>query len=580
MKFGVNHKLRILLILIVLLVLLFVSIFLDSSIRKYYFNREVDSLLEKGQSLALKLGHSESLSDYKEEIRFLSEFIGADIIIINRDKKIVVCSEGHHLDNGMYMDWEELKEIFQGKSFIHHGEYFGFRDSRISIAVPIYQDQHVMGTVLISKSVDTFTDMVDDMRKIILMVGLGAVLLTVLVTPIVSYRFTKPLSQIIEAAQKMLQGDFSGRVTIITKDEIGDLARCFNSLSKELERSVGELFREKDKLISVLESMDEGVLTFDKNRNLTLISPQTKNLLNVDTDSYSLADSPEGKLILAMVYKAVKRKMLEEREIEINNKVVSLRANLLKDSKTGEVMGAVVIIQDVSVKRKADQLRKEFLASVSHEIRTPLSIMQGYTEALLDGMADTPEDNNTYLLIIKDEIIRLRVLVDDLLDLNKMEAGNFALKKDYYDVERLLKRVKRKYSSFQDNTDISIELTIQPDIPLIYGDERRIEQALINLVENAIRHTPDGGRIIISAFCEDAKLTLQVTDNGEGIPYNELPYIWDRFFKVDKARTREKAGSGLGLAIVKNIIEAHGGTVGVRSVEGQGSMFKMEFPIN
>lgn len=311
MKFGVNHKLRILLILIVLLVLLFVSIFLDSSIRKYYFNREVDSLLEKGQSLALKLGHSESLSDYKEEIRFLSEFIGADIIIINRDKKIVVCSEGHHLDNGMYMDWEELKEIFQGKSFIHH------------------------------------------------------------------------------------------------------------------------------------------------------------------------------------------------------------------------------------------------------EIRTPLSIMQGYTEALLDGMADTPEDNNTYLLIIKDEIIRLRVLVDDLLDLNKMEAGNFALKKDYYDVERLLKRVKRKYSSFQDNTDISIELTIQPDIPLIYGDERRIEQALINLVENAIRHTPDGGRIIISAFCEDAKLTLQVTDNGEGIPYNELPYIWDRFFKVDKARTREKAGSGLGLAIVKNIIEAH-----------------------
>ena len=580
MKFGVNHKLRILLILIVILVLLFVSIFLDFSIRKYYFNKEVEVLLEKGQSLALKLAHSEFLSDYQEEILFLSEFIGTDIIVINRDKKIVVCSEGHHLDNGMYMDWEELGKIFQGESFIHHGENFGFKDSRISVAVPIYQDQHVRGALLISKSVDTYRDMVNDVRKIILMVGFGAVLLTILITPIVSYRFTKPLSQIIESAQKMVLGDFSGRVTVITKDEIGALAKCFNSLAKELEKFIGELSREKDKLISVLESMNEGVLTFDQNRNLTLISPQTNNLLGVNIDSFSLSESPEGKLILAMVYKAVKRKVLVEKEIETGNKIVSLRVNPLKDSKTGEVIGAVVVIQDISVKRKADQLRKEFLASVSHEIRTPLSIMQGYTEALLDGMATTPEDNNTYLLIIKDEIVRLRVLVDDLLDLNKMEAGNFALKKDYYDVERLLNRVKRKYSSFQNYIDISIELTIQPDIPLIYGDERRIEQALINLVENAIRHTPDGGRIIISAFCEDEKLTLQVTDNGEGIPYNELPYIWERFFKVDKARTREKAGSGLGLAIVKNIIEVHGGTVGVRSVEGKGSMFKIEFPIN
>lgn len=580
MKFGVNHKLCILLIFIVILVLLFVSVILDSSIKKYYFNKEVESLLENGQNLALRLGNTELLNDYKDEIEFLSEFIDADILVISHERKIILCSEGHHLDKGMYLQWDELDNIFQGESFVYHGENFGFKDTRISIVTPIHQKNYVWGAVLISKSVDGYIDMAKDMRKLILIIGIGAVFLTILITPIISYRFTKPLSQIIETAKKMVRGDFSGRVTVVSNDEIGDLANCFNLLAKELEKFIGELSREKDKLISVLDSMNEGVLTFDQNRNLTLVSSQTNNLIGVNIDSFSLSESPEGKLILAMVYKAVKRKMLVEKEVELGNKIVSLRVNPLKDSKTSEVIGAVVVLQDITLKRKSDQLRKEFLASVSHEIRTPLSIIQGYTEALLDGMATTPEESNNYLLIIKDEIIRLKVLVDDLLDLNKMEAGNFALKKDYYDIERLLNRVKRKYSSIKGSTDISIELTIQPDIPLIYGDERRIEQALINLVENAIRHTPDGGRIVISAICEDERLTLQVTDNGEGIPYDELPFIWERFFKVDKARTREKAGSGLGLAIVKNIVEAHGGSVGVRSVEGKGSMFKIEFPIN
>ena len=416
-------------------------------------------------------------------------------------------------------------------------------------------------------------------RQIIINIGLVAILLVLIFTPFMFYRFTKPLSQMRELTQNMLLGDFSGRVAAITNNEVGDLAKSFNLLSEQLERTVGAIAQENDKLVSAIESINEGVLTFDKDQNLTLVNSQTRILLGNDIYKDALTDSKEGKLINALVYKSIKRKMLVEREIEINNRIISLRANPLKDSKSSETIGAVIVIQDETVKKGIDQLRKEFLASVSHEIRTPLSIMQGYTEALLDGMATNPEDQNTYLQIIKDEIVRLKVLANDLLDINKMETGNFVLKKDYYDIKRLIERVNTKYSSFIAETAISIELAVQPDLPLIYGDERRIEQALINLLENAIKHTPNDGRIIISCYCEDQKIIVQVTDNGEGIPHDEIPFIWDRFFKIDKARTREKAGSGLGLAIVKNIIEAHGGNVGVRSIEGEGSMFKIEFPV-
>ncbi|KUO48884.1 MAG: hypothetical protein APF76_09545 [Desulfitibacter sp. BRH_c19] len=579
MRFGINLKIRILLVFLVVIILLFVCIFLNSSIQKYYSNQQAESLLENGVTLATKLGVSENLNDYGNEIVFLSDYISTDIIVIDRDRKIIATTENIHLNVGMYMESEEVNEVFQGNAYIDQGEHFGFENPRISVAVPIYQGDTIRGALLLSKSEESFTTILKDFRQIILIVGFVAIVLTLIIAPIVSNRFIKPLSQIREVAQNMLLGDFSGRVSARTNDELGDLAKCFNSLSEELEKSVGALSQEKDKLVSVIESINEGVLTFDKDRNLTLVNPQTKIVLGNDIDREGITNSKEGKLIAALVYKSIKRRMLVEREIEINSRIVSLKANPLKDSKIGEIIGAVIVIQDVTVQKRINQIRKEFLASVSHEIRTPLSIMQGYTEALIDGMATNPEDQNTYLLIIKDEILRLKVLVNDLLDINKMETGNFALKKDYYDIRRLIERVNTKYSSFIAETAISLELTLQPDLPLVYGDERRIEQALINLLENAIKHTPSDGRIIISSYCEDQKIIVQVTDNGEGIPQDEIHFIWDRFFKVDKARTREKAGSGLGLAIVKNIIEAHGGVVGVRSVEGEGSMFKIEFPI-
>ena len=579
MRFGLNLKLRILLVLVVVIILLFVCIFLNSSIQKYYYNTQTESLLKNGENLAAKLGVTENLCDYGNELTFLSDYISTDIIVIDNNRKIIAITENVPRDIGTYIDWDELNQVLAGNSYSGKGEFFGLEKSRISAAIPIYQGDVIGGAVLLSKSEDTFITIFKDFSQIIGIVGLVAIMITLIITPIVSYRFTKPLSQITKAAQNMQLGDFSGRVSVITNDEVGDLAKCFNSLSEDLERSIGALSQEKDKLVSVIESMNEGVLTFDKDRNLTLVNLQTKIVLGNDIDRESITKSKEGKLIAALIYKSIKRNMLVERDIEINSRIVSLRANPLKDSKTGEIIGAVLVIQDVTAKKRIDQIRKEFLASVSHEIRTPLSIMQGYTEALLDGMASNPEDHNTYLQIIKDETVRLKVLVNDLLDINKMETGNFTLKKDYYDIRRLIERVNTKYSSFIADTAISLELTLHPDLPLVYGDERRIEQALINLLENAIKHTPNDGRIIISAYCEDQKIIVQVTDSGEGIPHDEIHFIWDRFFKVDKARTREKAGSGLGLAIVKNIIEAHGGIVGVRSVEGEGSMFKMEFPI-
>ncbi|NQD65201.1 PAS domain-containing sensor histidine kinase, partial [Bacillus haikouensis] len=243
------------------------------------------------------------------------------------------------------------------------------------------------------------------------------------------------------------------------------------------------------------------------------------------------------------------------------------------------IRGAVVVVRDMTEERRLDKLRKDFIANVSHELRTPISMLQGYSEAIVDDIAESEEEKKEIARIIYDESLRMGRLVNDLLDLARMEAGHIMLNKDSVPIMPFTDRVVNKFLGiarenkvsiyFESNVDLQMEMTMDPD---------RIEQVLTNLIDNAVRHTPEAGAVTVSLTEGKGGFLFNVKDTGSGIPEEDLPFVFERFYKADKARTRGKSGTGLGLAIAKNIVEAHRGHIQVHSKLKQGTTFTFFLP--
>ncbi len=240
---------------------------------------------------------------------------------------------------------------------------------------------------------------------------------------------------------------------------------------------------------------------------------------------------------------------------------------------SGDVIGAVGLFNDISHFYEIERLRREFIANVSHELKTPLTGIRGFIEPLMDGTVDDEATHHKYLVLIRDEALRLNGLIDDLLNYSRFEAGKVELNLVPLDIGNVIRNVGFRMQLLADSKGISLELRVSDEIPFVHGAEDKIEEVLCNLLSNAIRYTLEAGVIIVSVKDEGEVLRVSVSDSGLGIDEEALPYIWERFYKVDKSRTLSSGGTGLGLAIVKSIVDAHGGTVSVESKVGEGSTF-------
>ncbi|GFR36851.1 hypothetical protein PRECH8_01470 [Insulibacter thermoxylanivorax] len=418
--------------------------------------------------------------------------------------------------------------------------------------------------------------------------------MTTLFALFLSTRITRPLIQLKEGAEMIAQGEYTKRIAYTSSDELGDLARSFNHMADELQRLIDALKHEKELLSSILSSMSDAVVSFDADGNLITANPQGQRLVEEwkaiewdDELGKEAADLVSGgtvpKPMLALFESVVSGTPEHISKLNVLNTVWSVvMTPLYSDNK---LRGAVAVLRDVTEENKLDKLRNDFVANVSHELRTPLSMVQGYSEALLDGIAATPEEQRAHVQVIHEESLRMGRLVQDLLDLAKMQSGHFELFYTTVNINDLLQRVERKYLPITKNRGIELSLTL-PEEPLIMsrGDDDRLEQVLTNLLDNAIRHTPEGKRIMLSAeetILDDQHwIKLVVADEGHGISEQDLPYVFERFYKADKARTRDiNGGTGLGLAIVKYFIDAHGGQVDLTSKVGEGTTFTIYLPM-
>ncbi|MEQ7049333.1 ATP-binding protein [Paenibacillaceae sp. P-4] len=426
----------------------------------------------------------------------------------------------------------------------------------------------------------------NDIKQLFVYTGIIGFSLTTFFAFFLFTKITQPLRKLKQAADTIRQGDYSTRVTLRSSDEIGELSQTFNHMAEELNSTILDLQHEKEHLASILRSMTDAVITFDASGQVLLANPHGETVMSrwngmdwaIDEDMTGASGVPEP---LRPIFHTV---ISEAREVttrvHVKQQVWSVvMGPLHADSR---VRGAVAVLRDVTEEVQLEKLRKDFVANVSHEIRTPLSMLQGYSEALLDDIAASPEERRELVQVIHDESLRMGRLVKDLLDLARMEAGHLPMHKAETDVHELASRVYRKFTVLAKERNIPIEMELHAMDPILpEADEDRLEQVLTNLLDNALRHSSEGQPIHIRTERTDNEwLWIHIEDHGQGIPSEDVPYVFERFYKADKARKRgPSGGTGLGLAIVKNIIEAHQGHIRVDSILGKGTTFSIALPV-
>ncbi|WP_203246434.1 ATP-binding protein [Sporosarcina beigongshangi] len=448
------------------------------------------------------------------------------------------------------------------------------------LAYPFEQEQVIAGSVIIYQSLEAVHRATKETTNIVFLSAFIAFILTTFFAFFLSTRITSPLRGMRQAANELSKGNFDTRLPVVQNDEIGQLATAFNQMGKQLKYHVELINQEKEQLSSILTSMADAVITFNRDYTILLSNPQAERLLQ-NWYFKSGAQDEENTIppeIYHMLDHVVTFAEEIEDELELGGRFYAVSISPLYSGS--DIRGVVAVLRDMTDQHKLDKLRSDFIANVSHELRTPISMLQGYSEAIIDGVTANDEERNEMIHIIHEESKRMGRLVTDLLDLARMESGHMRLYKDDVEMIPFLDRIVTKFMQIARDANVELVFDFPSDEKIVSNvDEDRIEQVFTNLIDNAIRHTPDGGSVTLRIEKYVDMIEMTVTDTGVGIPEEDLPYIFERFYKADKARTRGKGGTGLGLAIAKNIIDSHSGAITASRGEQCGTIFSCTLPL-
>ena len=388
-----------------------------------------------------------------------------------------------------------------------------------------------------------------------------------------------PIASLTKRAEKIAAGDFEQKLEVKSRDEIGQLTGTFNTMAAELSHMLFEIAREKTKVETIFRFMTDAVAAFDAGGEVMHINQAAKQLLSLgDDESLSFSELTKRLDIDVTLNEFIYLKHYEivERDAEFDGRILKAQfAPLITEGQTAD--GVVVVIQDITEQEKLNMAQREFVANVSHELRTPLTTVKSYTETLMENSQDGSMEAN-FLAVIDNETDRMTRLVKDLLTLSLLDYDRTTLSKTAFSMPELIKSIIGKISMEAEKHHHTVNLRESGDMPQFYGDKDRIEQVIINIITNAIKYTPDNGIINISCEYVLTDVIIKVKDNGIGIPAADLPHLFERFYRVDKARSRKHGGTGLGLAIAKEMVEAHGGTIDIASVYGKGTTVTIKMP--
>lgn len=419
-----------------------------------------------------------------------------------------------------------------------------------------------------------------------LAVAIGAAFLMALLLSLwMARNITKPLSDMASVARRLSAGDATIRIQTHAHDEVGLLGDTLNHMTDQLRTKINELSEDRAQLLAMLTSMVEGVMVLDCRGRILQINPALERMFDVRRTEIRGQISTEvlaHPQLNALITTILTNRAGQEDEIVLSpgGRCLHIETSVAGCEREHEAC-AVLVFHDITELRRLEKIRKDFVANVSHELRTPLTSIKGYVEALLDGGKDDPDTAVNFLSIILKQSDRLNLILEDLLELSKIESGRVSFREDPLDLRSLIERTLSMIKPLADKKGHRLASRIDDGLPPIAGDEGRLAQVLTNLLDNAVKYTPEQGTITVTAQrAPDQTVELTVTDTGLGIPEQDRPRVFERFYRVDKGRSRELGGTGLGLAIVKHIVEGHGGQVWVEAQAPQGSRFIVRLPIS
>jgi len=588
MKISFKSKLIFSYVFIVLVSFGFIAFFLDKNLEENSLRNIQSSLIAQASLIENQITaesvRKEDSASLEALIKTLSQKIKSRITVINIQGKVLADSEESLQDIPKmenHLSRPEVQMALSDKIGIDTRYSATLKINMLYVALPFKNNNSITGILRLALPLVSVQKTLFEVRRVIFFCLILALALAFILGSLVAAKIIKPINRMILVSRRFSEGDFSRRIIQVSKDEIGQLATTLNKMAQDIEDKIKEVKIQNQKLAAIFNSMIEGVIVIDKAGYIISVNPTIERIFGIlkkDVEGKVFLEAIRNNDIAEVISAALKRGESISSEIALIypvRRVFEVNATPIFDNNV--ISGCLVVVHDITEIRRLETVRSDFVANVSHELKTPLTSIKGFVETLLEGALDDKENNRNFLKIIYDHAERLNSLVDDLLSLSHLESKEITLNKKSFNLSSQLEGVISGFKSQLKKMGIDIKNELPAGIA-INADKDRIEQVFTNLIDNAIKFNKEKGSIRIYVQEVNGKIKVFVEDLGIGIPEKDIPRIFERFYRVDKARSRELGGTGLGLSIVKHIVELHGGSVGVESTEGLGSKFWFILP--
>ncbi|KUO95502.1 hypothetical protein ATW55_09435 [Ferroacidibacillus organovorans] len=581
---SVRWKLLVVYLLLILFAMQLIGAYFVQSLHHYFVDAFERSISQEAtflsSTLQPTLGANRPLGFYSRDlVHAIAHISNATIYVLDKDGNVLATSGNPYLVGLKRVDPEVTSALL------------GLQDTQIALdpstsqrqlyfSQPLRYHGQIVGAVEFVAPMQSVDHSISIITLLFATGTLLALALTAFLAVIIAQTITGPIAAITQRTRELAAGNFDSMVQVRSNDEIGELASTFNMLTRRLQQSIANTEREKGRLQAVMSNMSEGVIAVDQKFRVLLLNPAAGRLLG------RASEQLVGEVITAHldVDGARAEPMIVDllgRFVEVSLTALQRRSSRADSRETREDFdGYLIVLRDVTAETRLEESRKRFVADVSHELRTPITSLKSYLEALLEGAREDPVTEDKFLRVMERETDRMARLIRDLLQLSRFDSGYEALHCEPIPVEVLLHRVTERFSLLAFQSNIQFITRLGDKGVWVKIDRDRIEQAIDNIISNALKYTPSGGKITVDAQVDETKtwLHLTISDTGPGIDPRELPHIFERFYRVDLSRARQLGGSGLGLSIAKEIIEAHGGAIRATSARNEGTSFEIELP--